>query len=174
MGVFPLAALLLALAAPFGLQAPFLSHPIVSPSGEYELVNLNFDNVPQGSDAHKLLLKTKDDGHIIWSHPYGRSVDISWSSAGNVLVINDYAYSNYTECLMLTVRGRSVTERNLATEFIEMHRSLKLDQYIHVHIQVLKWLTPYKLLIGVLAYASPTRAGWIDKQYTFDIRSGFE
>ena len=39
---------------------------------------------------------------------------------------------------------------NLAKEFIRTHGSLKLDQYIHVHIQALKWLTPcYKLRIEV-------------------------
>lgn len=171
---FPLTVLLLVLTAPFGVQAPFLSHPVISPSDKYEIVNLNFENVPQGSDAHKLLLKTKDDGQIIWSHPYGRHVDVSWSTVGDVLVVNDYAGSNYTECLMLTIRGRAVMERNLRQEFIETHRSLKLDQYIHVHIQALKWLTPYKLRIEVLAYASLTIPGHIDEQYTFDMRKGFD
>ena len=89
-------------------------------------MNLNFENVPQGSDAHKLLLKTKDDGHLVWSHPYGRHVDISWSSAGNVLVINDYAYSNYTECLMLTVSGRSPWPREYFTS--ELVRIASLSQ----------------------------------------------
>jgi hypothetical protein len=178
--VFPVIALLFLLTANSELQVshgftrPDFSHPVMSPSGNYEVVNINLEDVPQGADPHKLILKTRNDGRVVWSHPYLRSIDLSWSTVGDVLAINDYAFSNYTECILITAKGRTVTQRNLAKKFLATHKSLKLDQYIHVHIQALRWLTPYQLRIEVRAWASPTIPGWIDKQYTFDMRSGFD
>jgi uncharacterized protein YbaA (DUF1428 family) len=148
--------------------------PLVSPSGAYELVEIDFDNVPEGSPTHKLILKTMGDGHLVWTHPYRRHVDASWSNAGDVLVINDYVGSNYAECILLTLDGYTVKQRNLMPELLKTHPELHLTDYIHVYAVASKWLTDHTLLVNVEAWASLTRPGFLNKQFKFDIRDGFE
>ena len=147
------------------------SSPLVSASGKYELVNHDRSGP---APNHKVILKTAAGHRVLLSRSYYRGLEASWAPASDVLVINDFAGSNYTECIVDTIQPGKIAEENLVEELMHVQPQLQLERYIHVHVQAVKWLGPDSFLVRVRAWASPTIKGWFDKDYTYDLRHGFE
>jgi len=149
---------------------------IVSPDGRWALVNIDSENNEINKflgDNHALYLMELGSDKMIHIYSYARHVDILWSNGGSMLLINDYAGSNYSFPIVVEMNSgcsKINVKEKLMEQFPNTYSVLRSH---HLYIEGTEWLNARHLKVEVHGYGDTAPNGFT-LWFEYTIGNGFK
>jgi hypothetical protein len=155
---------------------PVVSFPgktsrVKSPTSE--LVVSYFDPGENAGGSHEYSLRLEYPGRPVREiDVFTRSVDVSWSAAGDRLFVSDYIGSNVADCYVFQPGPKMYRKISLTTiltkQFREMDRLLGAVD--HGYVDCAQWIAANKIRIFAEGHGARSAKSryWTDFKYTFD------
>ena len=159
--------------AVFGSERSFPGpvNRLPSPDGRYVLINVDSDKAPH----HVLVIKDSSSGVKRQIHSYGRHVSALWSPDGNMLVVNDYAGSDFSKSLLFSAAADKPTVDLGAALLRSLENSAarrELTGNDHVYFAVKKWKSQTELVLRVWGYGDASPRGF-SQTYVYSLEGSF-
>ena len=141
---------------------PGVASRVISPNGEYAVLNVDYDD---RTPNHALLLVVGTEKQGTFLYPYGRHVDVSWAPDSAHLFINDYKGSDNSTCLIYDLKKKAMIDLINIFEKYDPKNSTIFDSD-HTYITCTGWASKSKLIIKVSGRNSSDKAA-SEIQFTY-------